>query len=137
MADQLAEIDPAFGQVVDDDPLAAEDVLDVDQLHLQAELGDVLLADVEFALGLLADAAGFELVFGRHRAEDVPLGRVFQGGDGRVVGLAEHLARLQAAVGLHDDRRRAAVFRRARRRTHAQEPHRTVTDNVFWHRPSV
>ena len=66
----------------------------IDQLHLQAELGDVLLADVEFALGLLADAAGFDGVFGRHGTEDVPFGRVFQGGDGRFVGHAQDFARL-------------------------------------------
>ena len=32
---QLAKIDPVLGQVVDHDPLAAEQVLDVDQLHVE------------------------------------------------------------------------------------------------------
>ena len=45
--DQLAEVDPLLGQVVEDHPLAAEDDLDVDQVHLEPSLGDELAAGGE------------------------------------------------------------------------------------------
>ena len=73
--DQFAEIDPRLGQVVDHDPLAAEDVLNVDQLHFQPEPVDVLLANVELLPGLLPQAGKFVAVFGRRLAENLPAGR--------------------------------------------------------------
>src|SRR5436190_5937307 len=50
VADQLAEIDPRLGGVVEDQPRAVEHVLDLRQLHRQAALADLELRD---ALGLL------------------------------------------------------------------------------------
>ena len=70
--DQLAEIDPALGQIIDDDPLAAEEVLHVDQLHFEPQPVDVLLADVEPRGGPAAGAAQFIAVLSRHFAEDCP-----------------------------------------------------------------
>ena len=52
--DQLAEIDPLFRQEVENDPLAAEQVLDVDQLHLEAALGHKVLASLQLAAFRLA-----------------------------------------------------------------------------------
>ena len=51
---QVAKIDAVFGQVIDDEPLAAEDVLDIDELHRQAEAGDVLAGRSSNAVALAA-----------------------------------------------------------------------------------
>ena len=45
--DEVAKVDAVLGEVEKDDPFAAEDVLDVDQFHLQPALSDELDAFVE------------------------------------------------------------------------------------------
>ena len=54
IAHQLAEIDPAFSRVVEDQPRAVEQLLDAGQLHRQAALLDLQKADaLRFMLALL------------------------------------------------------------------------------------
>ncbi len=64
-------------QVVDNDPLAAEDVLDVNKPHLESELADATLADFKFRLLVIVNPCQLVLVLGRHLAEYLPLVRRF------------------------------------------------------------
>ena len=45
--DQFAEIDPVLGQVIKDDAFAAEEVFDIDQLHLEPFFLDQVVAPDE------------------------------------------------------------------------------------------
>ena len=47
ISDQLAKINTSFGQKVDDDSFAAENSLDIDQLHLQLQRVDASLTDCQ------------------------------------------------------------------------------------------
>ena len=132
-SDQLAKIDPAFGQIVDHDPFAAEDMFGVDQLHLQAEPFDVLLADLDFVSGLLLHALQLMVVFGSHLAEDLAGTGVFHAAKDFGRDLAQNIADLQAAVGPRDHLHAPAALPTTGGREDPQEPHRTVSNYVVWH----
>ena len=100
--DQLAEIDPCVGQVVDHYPFAAEKMFHVDQLHLQAELSDLPPTYVELGPALLLEAPQLAAVFGGHFAKDLAGAGAFQVAQNLGRGLAKNLAGLQAAVGRND-----------------------------------
>ena len=53
-ADEIAEVDPLFREVIDNQSVAAEEPFDVDQLHLQFALGD--LSQAEKTLTRILDA---------------------------------------------------------------------------------
>ncbi len=91
--DQLAEIDALLGQEVEDDPLAAEQVLDVHQFHLQMALADEALAGRQFVGldGVQSIQCGLVLV--GQPAQDAAVRRLGQQLHGPRVGLAQHLRR--------------------------------------------
>jgi hypothetical protein len=76
--DQLAEVDPLLGQVVEDQPLAAEQRLDVDQVHLQLPPGDEGAAGRHALPLALGQACLGRQVLGLRDAEDLPPDRVLQ-----------------------------------------------------------
>ena len=76
--DQLAEIDALLGQEIEDDPLAAEQVLDVHQLHLQCAAARQPLAGFQLLLFLLAEPRPLLAVLVGQRADDPARGRLFR-----------------------------------------------------------
>ena len=96
--DQLAEIDALLGQEVEDDPLAAEEVLDVDELHGEAVRAISSAARVVLRL-LRASAISATRcsIVRRERRENLAAGRVGDGRQGLRRGRAEHFARFRAA----------------------------------------
>ena len=99
---EVAKVDAALGQVVDDDPLAAVQVLDVDQLHVEIELLDLALADFVLAPLLLEHLAQLALIVARHLAQDLALLGIDQLGDRFVGRFAQHFARFEPAAGAGD-----------------------------------
>src|SRR5205814_7359259 len=96
--DQLAEIDALLGEEVEDDALAAEEVLDVHQLHLQAALLHEALAGLQLALLQLVQAPALRAVAVADGPDDAPLGRLAEQLGGARRGGAEDGAQLVAAL---------------------------------------
>ena len=80
--DEFAEIDAFVGQEEEDDPLAAEKVLHVDQLHRQLLFGDHVPADFVLFLLQFAQLGDANLVFGVHDPDDLPVRGLRQIGHG-------------------------------------------------------
>ena len=72
--DQLAKIDPLFGEVIENDPLTTEESFDVDELHLQPFFSDQLLAVIEGDPLLSPDVVEVSVVIIRGGAEDAAAG---------------------------------------------------------------
>jgi hypothetical protein len=100
--DQLAKIHALFREKVEDDPLSAEQVLDVDERHLQPAILDKSLADIELAPAVLKDAIqGPSVVLG-HSPHDSAVGRFPDPGKRLRSGIAENLADFVTAIGVDD-----------------------------------
>lgn len=76
--DQFAKVDPLLRQVIEHHSFAAEDDLDVNQVHLEPATGDELLARLERDLTRLGELGLGIDIPGRGGAEDLTPGRVFQ-----------------------------------------------------------
>ena len=128
--DQLAEIDALLGQEIEDEPFAAEEVLDVDEFHLQLAFVDEIVAAIigRFFAGLAFEELHAILV--GHRADDLALGRLLDELDGARRRLAQDLADFQAALGLDDDVLAAAILALGAGFEVAEEAHDAVTDDV-------
>ena len=100
--DQFPEIDPLFGQEVEDCPLAAEEPFDVHQLHLQSALGDQSGAGLEIGTLQFAESFNALAVLIRHNAKDLPVSRFDQLRDGLRDGRAQNLTDLVPTVGVDD-----------------------------------
>jgi len=103
--------------------LAAEQVLDVDQLHVELQLLHELAAQLELARRVVPQVRDFAFVFRGHPAQDVSARRVGQHRY-RLFGRgAQHGTIFEAALGPHDDRLVSLklVFRSCRE--YAQQAH--------------
>src|SRR6185503_17261288 len=73
VADELAEVDPLFAHEVNDHALAAEEVVDLHDLHGEVELLHGLLRGLHLADAVIeVDALGVVDVVGGGLPEDVP-----------------------------------------------------------------
>ena len=129
--DQLAEIDALLGQEKEDHPLAAEEMFDVDELHLQLTLLDELLAALQGALFPLAGGAGLGKVFGAHDADDLARRRFSQELNGAGRGLTQDLGHLDAALGTNQHVLTARIRCTRCRLIVAQKAHDAMTDDVI------
>ena len=96
---QVAKIDSVLRQIINDDSLAAEEMLDVDQLHVETHVLDLLLADLVFFALLIVHFAQLEIVLRRAFTENLPVQRVLQLCRCRFGRFAEHLPGFQPAIG--------------------------------------
>ena len=104
-------------------------MLDVDQFHLQAAVGDEALAGLQFALLRLAQALqGCPVLVGQ-AADDSAVGRIGEELDRPRARLAQHLADLQAAVGADNDILPAPERHPGVRLERSQETHGAVADD--------
>src|SRR5262249_18406117 len=129
--DQLAEVHTLLGQEVKDDPLAAEQVLDIDQLHLELAGGDEAVAGLELAQLGLSEAGRLGLVLlalAAHRLAAVGLGVEAPGPRGR---FAQDSAGSQAALGGDDDEAAAGVAGTLGGGELAEEAHGAVSCDVL------
>src|SRR5882672_2460703 len=102
LAHQLAEVDPRLAREVEDQALAAVDVVHVGHLHLQRQLLHDLAAHLDRAGdAFLVEAFDVDQVFRVRAADDVPEAL---GGDrlGDRLQRGQHFAQFLAAVGAHD-----------------------------------
>src|SRR5262249_16681056 len=76
--DQVAEIHSLFRQEVKNNTLAAEEVFDVDQFHLELALRNEILASKELLPFVLMKLVEADKVRGGQRAEDLATGRFAQ-----------------------------------------------------------
>src|SRR5262249_60620047 len=97
--DQLAEVHALLGQEVEDDPLAAEQVLDVYQLHLQLARADEAQARLVLLTLQLPDAFDALAVLGRHEAEDLAPRRLGDQPNDLRVRCTQDVADFLAALG--------------------------------------
>jgi len=79
---QFAEVHPFVGQEIKHDALAAEQVFDVDQFHLQAHLADLVAADIVLAVAGLAEVLDALAVVVGEWSDDLPAGRLGDHRDG-------------------------------------------------------
>src|SRR5205814_806112 len=94
------EIDALLGEEVEDEPFAAEEMLNIDELHLQlAIVNEIVAAMVGRILAGLA-VQKLNTVGVGNDADNAPLGRLFNVLQGARRRLAQYFADLQAALGL-------------------------------------
>ncbi len=127
--DQFAEIDAFLGQEVKDDALAAQQVLDVNEFHLQVAAGDKVAAGIHLAALGLAQLQGGSVLVGQ-AADNAAMRRLGEQGSGSLAGLAEHVAGLQPAVAADDDAVAAAKGEVAFRLESAEEAHGAVANDL-------
>src|SRR5262249_19119008 len=127
--DQFAKVDPLLGQEVKDDPFATKQVLDVDQLHLQAAVSDEALTGLHFAPLRFPQAFQGRAILVGQAADDSAVRRISKELDGSWARRAEHLADLQAAVGADDDVVAAPERRLGVQLERSQETHGAVANN--------
>lgn len=73
VANEIAEVDAIVGHEVEDDALAAEELLAGDELHGDFSLADELAGEVELFVAFFVELAVFEEVGGGGDAEDAAI----------------------------------------------------------------
>ena len=101
-ANQFPEINTLFSKVINNDPLTAEKLLDVNQLHLQFQVPDVLPANFEDLVSARLNMSQFVLVIVRQRTQDLSLLGLVEVAQ-RIFGrLAQDITDFHAAFGTSD-----------------------------------
>jgi hypothetical protein len=134
LSDQFAKIDTLFGQIINDNTLATQDMFQVDQLHFKAEFFDHGLAFGKLRTCLSFHVRQLIFIVGGHAADDFTLFRVSQPVDSVIGGLAQDFTRLKSPLGAGDDAFSAGEgLILAANRENSQCSHQSVTNDVFWH----
>ena len=130
--DECPEIDSVFGKVVDHDAFAAEQPLDIDQLHGERQFGDLPFADAEVLFAGQFEPFGLRVVLREHFPKDLAAGGIGELGDGVIGRFAQDISELQSARSAGHDASASAV-RFLPREKDADHAGRTVTNHVFRH----
>ena len=129
--DQLAEVHALFRQEVKDNPLAAEQVLDVHQLHLKLAVFDETAAGLHFLPFGFLEAIQLLTIIRGDEAKNLPVRRLRKQLDDLRLGLREHLSDFLAALAANDDCRPPAVRSLAGRLEFAEKAHHPVANDIF------
>ncbi len=130
-ANKFAKVYPAFGQIVDDDALTAKDVLDIDQLHFQLMLFNMLAALVPFRPLVRAQPEDLIFILCGHRTQNGAFDRIDQLGHGSFGGFAQDLADFQPAIRPCDHPRAAREVLATIGPKDPQPAHRAVSDYIL------
>ena len=130
---KITKIDTLLGQVENHDPFAAEQLLDIDQLHLQTERINVLLASINFIPPSPIEVIDRIKIIIRYATHDVTSGRIIEMGKGIIGGFTKHLADFQSAIRANDDFVTTPILRVVPRSHHSQTSHGSVSNDIFWH----
>ena len=131
--DQLSEVDASLGQVVDNDPFTAEEVLDHDQIHGQIHSPDDTAALIELFAFLAVNPFDLVRVGSGQGASDIALLGVSQHLDLVFSRLPEDQAELKSPLCAQDGlrlRRKSTIFRSGK---YPEKSHGPVTDDIIRH----
>jgi hypothetical protein len=95
---KLSKVDPLFRHIIEDHPLAAEDGLDIDQIHLQAALGGKLSASRQALPNTVAQPAFHRDILGRRNPENLAPERILQELGRSIRRRTENLADLGSTI---------------------------------------